>query len=261
MKRTRKVLCSLFSVILAVSINTAHAQSTGPIIGWGEQVIVEQAALDSLIAVAGGYGHSLGLKVDGSIVVWGSNNYGECNVPALNADFIAVAGGFVNSLGLKVDGSIVAWGSNNYGECNVPTPNEDFIAVAGGDERSLGLRSTTATAVEEPRPGNKPEVAKLSICSLSPNPFNPSTEVTFEALVSGPVILNIYDVTGQRITTVALGDFEPGLHRAKWDGRGCEWEKFVVWGVLHSSCRSRGGIVARESCLDQVGSVVLVLAN
>jgi hypothetical protein len=222
MKRTRKVLCSLFSVILAVSINTAHAQSTGPIIGWGEQVIVEQAALDSLIAVAGGYGHSLGLKVDGSIVVWGSNNYGECNVPALN---------------------------------------EDFIAVAGGDERSLGLRSTTATAVEEPRPGNKPEVAKLSICSLSPNPFNPSTEVTFEALVSGPVILNIYDVTGQRITTVALGDFEPGLHRAKWDGRGCEWEKFVVWGVLHSSCRSRGGIVARESCLDQVGSVVLVLAN
>ena len=30
------------------------------------------------------------------------------------------------------DGSIVAWGANNTGQCNVPAPNRDFVAVAGG---------------------------------------------------------------------------------------------------------------------------------
>ncbi len=38
------------------------------------------------------------------------------------------------------DGSIVAWGNNELGQCDVPEPNEDFIAVAGGGYHSLGLK-------------------------------------------------------------------------------------------------------------------------
>ncbi len=49
-------------------------------------------------------------KSDGTIVAWGWNDYGQCNVPAPNADFVAVAGGGAHSLGLKSDGTIVAWG-------------------------------------------------------------------------------------------------------------------------------------------------------
>ena len=29
-------------------------------------------------------------------------------------------------------GTVVAWGSNSTGACNVPAPNYDFMAVAGG---------------------------------------------------------------------------------------------------------------------------------
>ena len=58
---------------------------------------------------AGEY-HSLGLKEDGSIVAWGRNDYGQCNVPSPNTNFVAVAGGKFYSIGLKEDGSIVAWG-------------------------------------------------------------------------------------------------------------------------------------------------------
>ncbi len=39
------------------------------------------------------------------------------------------------------EGSIVAWGDNNYGQCNVPAPNEGFVAVAGGELHSLGLNA------------------------------------------------------------------------------------------------------------------------
>ena len=69
---------------------------------------------------------------DGSIVAWGHNTYGQCDVPVPNEGFVAVAGGYYHSLGLKADGSIVAWGDNYYGQCDVPAPNEGFVAVAGG---------------------------------------------------------------------------------------------------------------------------------
>ena len=83
------------------------------------------------VAVAAGYEHSLGLKDDGSIVAWGLNNDGQCDVPAPNAGFVDIAGGWVHSLGLKADNSIVAWGRTIEGQCNVPSPNADFVALAG----------------------------------------------------------------------------------------------------------------------------------
>ncbi len=43
-------------------------------------------------------------------------------------------------MGLKADGSIVAWGLNNYGQCNVPAPNTGFVAVAASGHHNLGLR-------------------------------------------------------------------------------------------------------------------------
>ena len=86
--------------------------------------------------------HSLGLKSDGSIVAWGNNDYGQCNVPAPNTGLRGHRGGtLTHSLGLKSDGSIVAWGMNDYGQCNVPSPNTGFVAVAAGGYHSLGLKS------------------------------------------------------------------------------------------------------------------------
>jgi alpha-tubulin suppressor-like RCC1 family protein len=71
------------------------------------------------------------VKSDGSIVAWGDNEYGQCNVPAPNNGFVAVAAGDSHSLGLKADGAIVAWGQNNYGQCDIPAPDSGFVGVAG----------------------------------------------------------------------------------------------------------------------------------
>ena len=40
----------------------------------------------------------------------------------------------------KVAGSVVAWGCNKSGQCNVPSPNSGFIAVSGGAAHSLQPR-------------------------------------------------------------------------------------------------------------------------
>ncbi len=85
--------------------------------------------------------HSLGLKADGSIVAWGGNDDGQCNVPAPNTDFVAVAAGATSQPGLKADGSIVAWGATARASATCPAPNTDFVAVAAGVAHSLGLKA------------------------------------------------------------------------------------------------------------------------
>jgi hypothetical protein len=120
----------------------------GSIVAWGEytyggQVLQSEIPMpnSSFVAVAAGEEHSLGLKADNSIVAWGKNTRGECNVPSPNSGFIAVAAGWQHSLGLKSDGSIVAWGQNDYGQRNVPSPNSGFVAIAAGGGFSLGLKA------------------------------------------------------------------------------------------------------------------------
>jgi hypothetical protein len=66
----------------------------------------------------------------GSIVGWGSNDYGEATPPDGN-DFVAIAAGVGNSLALKSDGSIVAWGDNRAGLATPPDGN-DFVAIDAG---------------------------------------------------------------------------------------------------------------------------------
>ncbi len=119
-------------------------KSDGSIVAWGwnyyGQCDVPEPNTE-FVALAAGYDHSLGLKSDGSIVAWGNNGYGQCNVPAPNAEFVSLSAGSRHSLGLKSDGSIVAWGRNNEGQCSIPAPNTEFVALAAGWSHSLGLKS------------------------------------------------------------------------------------------------------------------------
>ena len=92
------------------------------------------------VAIAAGSSHSLGLKADGSIVAWGDNEYGQCDVPSPNSGFVAIAAGSSHSLGLKADGSIVAWGRNEFGQCNVPQPNAGFREIAASSSHSVAIK-------------------------------------------------------------------------------------------------------------------------
>ena len=53
---------------------------------------------------------------------------------------ILVAAGTYHNCAVKEDGSIVAWGSNGYGQCDLPTPYEGFTTIAAGDYFGLGLK-------------------------------------------------------------------------------------------------------------------------
>jgi hypothetical protein len=129
---------------LVLGIGVASGQSTGSIVAWGYNVhgVCDVPAPNTdFVAVTGRHVHSLGLTSDGTIVAWGFNGQGQCDVPAPNAGFVAVAAGGYHGLGLKSDGTIVAWRFNGQGQCDVPAPNADFVAVAAGGYHGLGLKS------------------------------------------------------------------------------------------------------------------------
>ena len=51
-----------------------------------------------------------------------------------------------------------------------------------------------------------------------PNPFNPSTHITFEIPERGRALLAIHDVRGRRVCTLVDATLVPGQHDALWDG-------------------------------------------
>ncbi|MCF7918944.1 MAG: T9SS type A sorting domain-containing protein [Candidatus Cloacimonetes bacterium] len=51
-----------------------------------------------------------------------------------------------------------------------------------------------------------------------PNPFNPVTAVSFYLPESGNVILNIYNIKGQKVATLAEGFFDAGEYNITWTG-------------------------------------------
>lgn len=51
-----------------------------------------------------------------------------------------------------------------------------------------------------------------------PNPFNPSTTLSFDLPEAGPVSLKVYNLRGQCVRTLAEDTMEAGVHRAVWSG-------------------------------------------
>lgn len=55
--------------------------------------------------------------------------------------------------------------------------------------------------------------------SCAPNPFNPSTTISFDLARPGSVTLAIYDLRGARLRTLIRGPLPAGQHRVTWQGR------------------------------------------
>ena len=57
---------------------------------------------------------------------------------------VAIAAGAAHSLALRADGTVIAWGSANYGQTNVPAGLANVVAIAAAGTYSIAITNTTS---------------------------------------------------------------------------------------------------------------------
>ncbi len=68
----------------------------------------------------------------------------------------------------------------------------------------------------------------------APNPFNPTTTLSFSLSAGAVVELSVHDVSGRHVTTLASGEFVAGRHEIVWDGRDAGGGKAASGIYLYS---------------------------
>jgi alpha-tubulin suppressor-like RCC1 family protein len=91
--------------------------------------------------ITAGGSNTVVLKHDGTIAVFGSNTYGQLNVPAGLNDVASVAVSTHNIVALRKNGTVIVWGDNSYGQNNVPAGLSGVIAVAAGGMHVVALKN------------------------------------------------------------------------------------------------------------------------
>jgi hypothetical protein len=61
-----------------------------------------------------------------------------------------------------------------------------------------------------------------------PNPFNPQTQLRFGVPVSADVAIDVFDVTGRKVATLAAGRRNPGVHTVVWNCADCSTGMYLV---------------------------------
>ena len=110
-------------------------------------------------------------------------------------------------------------GFSSIGEPLFFVPNSQypstFIFSSAASAAIIG-----ATAVEEQ--AGTPQPAVVSLAQNYPNPFNAATLISYSVPSAGRVILDIFNIQGQRVAAVDQGLRAPGMHTVPWNGVDAE---------------------------------------
>jgi alpha-tubulin suppressor-like RCC1 family protein len=145
---------------VAASMHSVYLKSDGTVLAWGNnsdgqlgdgttaeshtplQVkgVDGAGALSDVKAIGAGTDHTVALKNDGTVWVWGNNSNGQfgnnsttgsktpVQVSGLS-DVTAVAAGYHYTVALKSDGTVWSWGYNNKGQLGDGTTNESHVPL------------------------------------------------------------------------------------------------------------------------------------
>lgn len=83
----------------------------------------------------------------------------------------------------------------------------------------IGNRWTIPVRVCVKGYGDYQKALETSLSENYPNPFNPTTVISFSLRESCHTTLTVYNTLGQKVRTLANGQFSAGTHSLVWDSR------------------------------------------
>jgi hypothetical protein len=90
------------------------------------------------------------------------------------------------------------------------------IGTSGLSDVSDGVFTITTAPV-----GVAEEIPRVfTVFPNTPNPFNPSTEIRFAIPQTGQVSVDVYNISGQKVTTLLYSERSAGVHTVRWDASG-----------------------------------------
>jgi hypothetical protein len=112
-----------------------------------------------------------------------------------------------------------------------------YLADSSGNSRGTG--SNFITSVKEENPGKIPE--DYLIVKNYPNPFNPSTTISFNipsGIAFRMVQVEVFNIQGELVKSLFSGELPQGNYLVKWDGTN-NLNSFVASGIY--LCRVKAG--------------------
>lgn len=117
--------------------------------------------------------------------------------------------------------SAIAKAMDTYRQLLGKYPDSDFGLLA---ELELKNNSDGGFVKEQSNEVNLYNPSTFALYQNYPNPFNPCTTIRYDLAKDSYVILKIYNINGQLVTTLLDKKQAAGLHDVKWDGTGVHGE-------------------------------------
>jgi len=116
-----------------------------------------------------------------------------------------------------------------------------------GDDKNSGINHHLGSPGASD-PGTPPTPGHFAIESIYPNPFNPTTTIAFTLERTARVALVVYNILGQKVTTLADGAYPAGTHHCLWDGRDTAGRQ-AASGVYFARLTAEGRQATRKMVL------------
>ena len=97
----------------------------------------------------------------------------------------------------------------------VVNPQDNLVAFASPQVHNFVILTADQAVSVNQSSNNTP--AEFSLEQNYPNPFNPSTTISFSLNKENHIIINLYNVLGQKIRTLVSGNFTAGRHSINFD--------------------------------------------